>query len=91
MSTEIRGLTLKASDLEAQLRYKDEALSAASDETSNMHKALRSLDAERDSLQVRSACWAIWIGLFCVQGELTDGLLCIICPSGQVGKPDLCQ
>ena len=59
MSTEIRGLTLKVSDLEAQLRYKDEALAAASDETANMHKALRSLDAERDSLQVRTEHWQL--------------------------------
>jgi hypothetical protein len=52
MTTELRGYAVKVTDLEGQVRYKEEALAAANSETANLHKALRSVDAERDQLQV---------------------------------------
>jgi hypothetical protein len=52
MTTELRGYAVKVTDLEGQVRYKEEALAAANTETANLHKALRSVDAERDQLQV---------------------------------------
>lgn len=52
LSAQLRQAQQRYADLQGQLAGQQEALGASGQESAQLHKALRSLDAERDALQV---------------------------------------